>query len=118
MVSDLLLGWANAKFFFRANLLKSVALETGLSDRSISNTLPWSFVRETGSEVLEHLFAESTLLEIISPMVPSFRKCVGNFATPYNPIEYEEGQCRMEAAHSRFTIWRTDHRTSSRKSAC
>lgn len=79
--------------------------------------LPASLVRQTGSNVLEHLFAESSLLEIVAPLVPVYRKYISNFAAPHNPIEYEEGQSRMEAAHSRFTIWRTDHRTSSRESS-
>jgi hypothetical protein len=94
-----------------------VGLDSGLStDRTINNTLPSSFVRETGSQVLEHLFAESALLEIISPLGPLFRRYSANFVAAHNPVDYEEGVQRLEAAYSRFTIWRADHRSSSRES--
>lgn len=100
-------------YICRMKLLRSVGMDTHFSsDRSVSNTLSSVFLRESKSEILEHLFAESALLEILSPLAPHFRKYIGHFASPYNPMEYEEGQSRIEAAHARFTIWRADHRSS------
>ncbi|KAJ9107645.1 hypothetical protein QFC21_001105 [Naganishia friedmannii] len=113
LLDNAALWYAIAHRHIWIKLLKSVGVDTEFSsDRSISSTISSVFLRETKSEILEHLFAESTLLGIINPLVPHFRKYIGHFASPYNPVDYEEGLCRMEAAHARFTIWRADHRSS------
>ncbi|KAJ9121443.1 hypothetical protein QFC24_004781 [Naganishia onofrii] len=117
LLDNAALWYAIAHRYTWMKLLRSVGMDTHFSsDRSVSNTLSSVFLRESKSEILEHLFAESALLEILSPLAPHFRKYIGHFASPYNPMEYEEGQSRIEAAHARFTIWRADHRSSPLKS--